>query len=282
MGKGKLHVIATPIGNLKDITYRAVEVLSSADIIAAEDTRNLKKLLSALSIKPFGKIVSYHEHNESKASEKLLKELLNGKSVALVSDAGTPCISDPGFRLVRLARQSGISVTPVPGPSALTAALSASGFATDRFSFFGFLPKKEAALKKTLREISGIQHTVVAFESPHRIRRTLKMISQIMPERNLCLCRELTKMHEEFLFGKAKELIERLKEKGEFVVIFDKHREKKQDEADVRQILQELKERGFSLKSAVEAARGQTGLPKRQIYKLALAVFGKEGSQETS
>ncbi len=276
-GIGKLFVVATPIGNLEDITLRALRVLKSVDVVACEDTRRTLKLLNYYNI-PAKRLVSYHEHNERERVDYLMRELKGGKDVALVSDAGTPCISDPGYRLVRAAREEGIEVVPVPGASAFLAALSASGFPTDRFFFGGFLPRKEGALKETLKEFLEKPFTCVFYESPHRIERTLKLVSELFPDAEIGIYREITKLNEEFLKGKAEELLKELKEKGklkgEFVLIFPP-RSKEKGEIDLDSLIEELRKEGLSVREISREASRLTGLPKRDVYKRVLELFGK-------
>jgi 16S rRNA (cytidine1402-2'-O)-methyltransferase len=276
-GIGKLFVVATPIGNLEDITLRALKVLKSADIIACEDTRRTLKLLNFYGI-PVKKLISYHEHNEKERADYLIKELKKGKSVALVSDAGTPCISDPGYRLVKAAREEGIEVVPIPGASAFLTALSASGFPTDRFFFGGFLPRKEGPLKETLKEFLVKPFTCVFYESPHRIERTLKAISELFTDAEIGIYREITKLNEEFLKGKAGELLEKLKSedklRGEFVLIFPPQKEKR-EEVNLDSLIRELHRKGLSVKDISREASKLTGLPKRVVYKRALELLGK-------
>jgi len=213
-------VVATPIGNLKDITIRAIETLKQVDLILCEDTRHAKKFLNHYRIdKP---LMSYFEGNESKRTPEVIKILKEGKDVALISDAGTPTISDPGYRLIRAAREEGIDVIPVPGPSAVIAALSVSGLPTDRFLFEGFLPRKQGKRRKRLQELSEFDGSIVIYESPLRIKRTLNEILEIMGDRRVFIGREITKMHEEYLFGWLSEIIDRVKEKGEFVIVISK------------------------------------------------------------
>ena len=274
-GLGTLYVVATPIGNLEDITLRAVKVLKEADLIACEDTRRTRKLLSHLGIE--GKrLVPYHEHNEREQSERLISLLKEGSSVALVSDAGTPCISDPGYRLVSLARKEGIPVFPVPGASAVVAALSASGFPTDRFFFGGFLPRKEKALKEELKEAFSRPYTSVYYESPHRLERTLKLISELFPDREIGIYREITKLNEEFLRGKAEELLSYLssegKLKGEIVLLIPPG-EETTSEVNPDELLRKLLSEGLSVKEAAKEAARVTGLPKRELYRRALQLL---------
>ena len=196
MASGQLFVVATPIGNLSDISPRAVEVLRSVDLIAAEDTRHSKRLLTHLGIGT--PLTSYHEHNEVAKSETLVATLVEGKSVALITDAGTPCISDPGYRLVRAAQDAGISVVSIPGPSAVLAALSVSGLPTDRFTYHGFFPRKRQAAADALLDISRVAGTHVFFEAPNRLSATLIAIAaSVPPGTEACVARELTKIHEE-------------------------------------------------------------------------------------
>ncbi len=219
---GKLYVISTPIGNLKDVTLRAIEVLKSVDAILCEDTRHAKKFLQHYGIdKP---LISYFEGNENRRAPQIIQMLKEGQDIALISDAGTPTISDPGYRVVRMAREEGIQVIPVPGPSAIIAALSVSGLPTDRFIFEGFLPKKEGRRRKRLEELADFEGSIVLYESPHRIERTLKEILEIMGDRRVFIGREMTKMHEEYLFGWLSEIMDRVKPKGEFVIVVSKEK----------------------------------------------------------
>lgn len=197
MEKGKLFIISTPIGNLGDITYRAVKTLKEVDLIAAEDTRRTKKLLTHYDI--HNQIISYHDHNKISVSKKLLNLLISSKNVGLVSDAGTPCISDPGFYLIRKILESNIQLISIPGPSAVLAALIVSGLPTDRFIFEGFLPVRKGKRKKKLEDLSMETRTLVFFESPHRIFSTLEEIYSIFGNRKAVIAREMTKMYEEII-----------------------------------------------------------------------------------
>ena len=275
---GTLYVVATPIGNLDDITLRALKVLKEVDIVACEDTRRTLKLLNYYKITG-KKLIPYHEHNEREQAKNLLKELLQGKSVALVSDAGTPCISDPGYRLVKLARENLINVVPIPGPTAFVAALSASGIPSDRFTFVGFLPRKEKQLKETLRELLSLPHTAICYESPHRLRKTLETITLLDPEREIAVYKEITKVNEEFFFGRAEEILKELEErkaiKGEFVLLFPPSKETRvrAQEENPEDLLKELKSKGFTLKEAVRETCRRTGFPRNEVYKVALKLF---------
>jgi len=209
-----LYIVATPIGNLEDITYRAARILSEADIIASEDTRRTGKLLKHLGIK--SRMVSYNDHNRDRRIPYLVEEMRLGKTVALVTDAGTPCISDPGLRLVRATVQAGIQVSPIPGPSSVIAALSCSGF-PDKFCFRGFLPKKKGKRLEELRSITG---TTVFLESPHRIEKTVAELAEVLPDTEICIGRELTKKFEEFVRGKPLEVLGKIRgKKGEMVLV---------------------------------------------------------------
>jgi 16S rRNA (cytidine1402-2'-O)-methyltransferase len=277
-GLGELYVVATPIGNLKDITLRALEVLKEVPVIACEDTRRTLKLLSHYGIEG-KKLIAYHEHNEREAAERIVNLLKEGLSVALVSDAGTPTISDPGYRLLKRAREEGIKVVPLPGPSAVVAALSASGLPTDRFLFYGFLPRKEGKLREALKEIASYPFTVIAYESPHRLERTLEVLGELYPEAEVGVYRELTKLNEEFLFGKPSEVLKELKEegklRGEIVLLFSPEFGGEEGEVEVSpaELLRELKEKGYSMKEAVKEVKERLSLPKREVYSQALEIF---------
>lgn len=273
-----LYIVATPIGNLSDITIRALETLSSCDLIACEDTRVTGKLLNRFAIKK--RMFPYHEHNAEIAGKKLIEALQQGKSVALVSDAGTPLISDPGFKLIGQAVAEGISVVPIPGCSAPMAALVASGLPSDGFHFAGFLPPKMVARKKRLQELQTIPSTIILFESPKRIGACLKDLAEVFdPERKGAVCRELTKLHEEIVRGSLSELAEHFKgdaPKGEIVIVIGPPNSNS-DTVDVDEMLSELLERMPVSQAAAEAA-GLSGLPKRKLYKRALAL--KDASKQ--
>jgi 16S rRNA (cytidine1402-2'-O)-methyltransferase len=214
---GVLFVVATPIGNLSDISPRAFEALRQADRIACEDTRRTLKLLSRFGISI--PLTSYHDFNEQEKAIALVAEIESGKNVALVSDAGTPAISDPGYRLVRLCRERGITVTSIPGPNAAITALAASGLPSDEFFFAGFLPSKKTPRRKKLETLSAMTCTLIFYEAPHRITAALEDIQEVFGDREACLGRELTKVHEEYLFGKLSDVRGRVKELGEFVIV---------------------------------------------------------------
>lgn len=223
MNDARLYVVATPIGNLEDITLRALDILASVDVIAAEDTRRTRVLMSRYSLdKP---LLTLQEHNEEQKAPQLVERLGRGESIALVSDAGTPLLSDPGFRLVRLASEAGIEVVTVPGPSSITAALSISGLPTDRFTFEGFLPSRHTARVKCLSALKSEPRTLVFFESSHRIRESLEDLAEVFgEERAVALCREMTKQFETVLRGSLREVGQQVnsdqnQRKGEFVLV---------------------------------------------------------------
>ncbi len=219
MSSGKLYIVATPIGNLKDISYRAVETLQEVDFIACEDTRKTKVLCNFYNIET--KLISYHDFNKEKKTADLIKRLKMGESMALVSDAGTPAISDPGFYLVREARNEGLEVYGIPGPCAFINALAISGFPTDSFSFYGFMPPKKGR-QKFKEKLVADPKTLILYESVHRIIKTLTELGEIMPARKVAVAREMTKKFEEFIFGDFEEVIKTLEAgniKGEFVIL---------------------------------------------------------------
>ena len=219
-GKGILYIVSTPIGNLDDITLRALKTLSHVDLIAAEDTRRTRKLLSHFDIHT--PLVSYFEHNELKKLDKLLSHMKRGKEIALVSDAGTPGISDPGYRLVQQTVERGIPVIPIPGPSAVIAALSISGLPTDSFTFAGFLPKKGGKRRKLLEKLADLDGTSILYESPHRLMRTLEDLLKVCGDRQIVITRELTKAFEETIRGSIREVINTLEGrriKGEVTIV---------------------------------------------------------------
>jgi 16S rRNA (cytidine1402-2'-O)-methyltransferase len=217
-----LFVVGTPIGNLEDITHRAISTLKSVDIILAEDTRNSKKLLNAHKIET--KMISYHEHSSEKEIEKIIDLLLKGKDLALISDAGTPTISDPGYGLIRNCIKHDIIIVPIPGVSAITAAMSVSGLPSDSFTFIGFLPQKKGRLKK-IEQLNNIENTVILFESPYRLEKTLNQLLENLGNRPVVVGRELTKLYEEVIRGNLSEVIKyfsKSKVKGEIVIMIGK------------------------------------------------------------
>jgi len=214
---GTLFIVATPIGNLNDISSRALQTLRDVDVIACEDTRQTVKLLNHFGIQKH--MTSYHEFNEEQKAAELADQLAGTATIALVADAGTPVIADPGYRLVWLCRQRGIPVVPIPGPNAAIAALAASGLPSDEFMFLGFLPSKKSARREKLGALANVTCTLVFYEAPHRIAASLEDIQDVLGDREVCLAREVTKIHEEFLFGRISTLRERVNALGEFVIV---------------------------------------------------------------
>lgn len=274
---GTLYVIATPIGNLEDISQRALRLLNQVDLIAAEDTRHTGKLLRHFGIhKP---LRSLHEHNEEQQAEGLVGMLAQGRSIALVSDAGTPLVSDPGYRLVRAAHAAGVPVSPVPGPSSLVAALSVAGLPTDRFAFEGFLPAKDGPRQKALAALATDPRTLVFFESPHRVLRTLEdMAAAFGADREAAIARELTKTFETIHTAPLGELPAWLRadpdrQRGEFVLMVAGHRvtEAEEDATEAERVLQVLLTE-LPVRQAGRLAAGLTGLPRNRLYELALAM----------
>jgi 16S rRNA (cytidine1402-2'-O)-methyltransferase len=269
-----LHLVATPIGNLRDITIRALEVLAAADLIACEDTRVTRKLLDHYAITT--PLTPYHEHNAAEARPKLLARLDAGAAVAMVSDAGTPLISDPGYKLVREAGAQGIPVSALPGPSAVLAALTVSGLPTDRFLFAGFLPPKEGQRRTRIAELRSIPATLILFESGPRLAAALADLSEGLGEREAALCRELTKLHEEVRRGNlaqlARQAAETSEPRGEMVIVIAPPApEAAMTPSDLDLLIQAALGR-LSLKEAVAEIATVTGAPRREIYQRALAL----------
>jgi 16S rRNA (cytidine1402-2'-O)-methyltransferase len=266
---GILYIVATPIGNLEDITLRALRILREVDRIACEDTRQTRKLLDRHGIsKP---MVSYHEHNEQARAEELLRDLEAGRNIALVSDAGTPLIADPGYRLVAQAREHGVTVSPIPGASAIVTALSASGLPTDSFYFGGFLPAKKTQRRKTLEELKDNPATLVFYEAPHRIIEALEDIAEVLGPRRVTLGREITKIHEEFLVGEVSQLLEdlanRLSIKGEFTLMIGKGAAPVADVLPIEAAFDKLVEAGVPRMEAMKTVARERGLSKREVYQ---------------
>lgn len=271
---GRLFVVATPLGHLQDITLRALAVLREVSLIACEDTRHTRKLLQAHGIDT--PTTSYFEHNERFKGERILEALRSGREVALVSDAGTPGISDPGFRLVRAARTEGIPVVPIPGPSAAVTALSVSGLPTDRFLFVGFLPPKAAARRRALDEMGQVRETLVFYESPVRVREAMEDMEVALGDREAFLCREATKLHEEYRRGRISELRELLASrgqvKGEVVLVVAGASETLPLTTETPEALfARLTREGRTRREAVKEIARLTGLPAREVYKRLLA-----------
>jgi 16S rRNA (cytidine1402-2'-O)-methyltransferase len=269
---GALYVVATPLGNLEDITLRAIRVLREVSLIACEDTRHTATLLRAHAIET--PTTSYFEHNERWKGEKILVALRSGRDVALVSDAGTPGLSDPGYRLVRDARAEGIAVVPIPGPSAAVAALSVSGLPTDRFLFVGFLPARAAARRKALEALLSVRETIVFYESPVRVVDALADMAQVLGDREAFLCREATKMHEEYRRGTLSALREALASratvKGEFVIVVSGAADDPRPSESVEVLYARLTAEGKTRREAVKETARLLGLPAREVYRRVL------------
>ena len=268
--KASLYLVETPIGNLEDITLRALRILrDEVSAIACEDTRQTQKILRHFDIdKP---LLSYHEHNEESRAAEIVERLGEGKSIALVTDAGTPLISDPGYRVVAAAIAAGFPIVPLPGASAALAALAASGLPTDRFRFIGFLPPKSHARSQVLEELLNERSSVIAYESPHRILDSLADIETVLGARPLVIAREITKLHEEFLRGTAAELKQILAQrdsvKGEITLVIAGAQETVM-RGDPKVEVARLQELGMERMEAIKAVAKQMGLPKREVYRL--------------
>jgi 16S rRNA (cytidine1402-2'-O)-methyltransferase len=273
--KGTLYIVATPIGNLEDITFRAVRILKEVDLVAAEDTRHSRKLLSHLGIsRP---LTSYFDHNKDFKGPYLLEKLIEGLSVALISDAGTPCISDPGFQLVRDAVESGIEVVPIPGPSAFVAALSASGLQTDSFVFEGFLPSRHGKRRDKLVALKEEHRVIIFYESPRRLYASLSDMLEILGDRKAVIAREITKVYEEFIRGFLSEIISELGNgnvKGEVLILISPATPASPSEQfNLQDILKRyLHDESLSVKDAVRKVAKETGLKKSKVYEEALKI----------
>lgn len=271
MATGRLFVVATPIGNLEDITAHALRILEEVDLIAAEDTRRSRKLLARYAIRT--PLTSYHDHNEAAKTKTLLRELQQGRDIALISNAGTPCVSDPGYRIVRAAHEHGIPVVSVPGPSAPIAALAVSGLPNDRFTFHGFLPRKQGEAERLLEKLAECGGTHLFFEAPGRLIRAMKRIAEAMPYAQVCVARELTKMFEEVVTGSPADVIRRFspgRVKGECVVVLHipappegTQPSPAELQAHVRAAMEK---EGLSRRDAVRQVAGELNLPRKQVY----------------
>ena len=272
-----LIIISTPIGNLGDITQRAAHLLAQADIIACEDTRRTRKLLSLLSISSSAELWAYHDHNGAKVRPKLINVMKAGQQVALASDAGTPLISDPGYKLVTACLENDIPITAAPGPTAPIVALTLSGLPSDRFSFQGFVPQKKKAARDALEESRLLTMTQIWFETPKRLAATLKMMAEIYGNRYCVIARELTKLHETLYRGMLADLAKQFEGatilKGELVLVVD-GADKHASQVSIEKISELLRARmhKMSLRDAVEEVEDLSGLPRKQIYLLALSI----------
>jgi 16S rRNA (cytidine1402-2'-O)-methyltransferase len=273
---GQLFIVPTPIGNLEDITLRALRVLKEVDLIAAEDTRHTQHLLNHYGIRT--SLTSYHEHNEREKAQTLVDRIKNGANIALVSDAGTPAIADPGFRLVAAAIAAGVQIVPLPGAAALATVLSASGLPTDRFLFEGFLPAKKAERRAKLQALREQTATLIFYEAPHRLLDTLNDIRQLLGDRRLVVAREVSKVHEEFLRGAVSGIVDQLadrKVKGEITLVVhgatgDARVSDEQLSTEIRRLTDEQ----VGVKEIAELLGERYGLAKREVYRLALEIKG--------
>lgn len=268
--KPTLFVVATPIGNLNEMTYRAIQVLKDVDYIAAEDTRNTVKLLNHFDIST--KLVSHHEHNLMTAIPKIVHDLKNGLNIALVSDAGYPAISDPGYELVKEVIKEGMNVVPISGANACLDALVVSGIAPQPFLFYGFLDRNDKNKKKELEKLKKYQETIVFYEAPHRIKKTLKLMYDILGNRSIALCRELTKKHEEINRGTIEEILSVIDDmKGEMVIVVEGSHEEFQDqplvfEQSIVEHVEEYIEKGMSTKDAIKEVAKERKISKNIVY----------------
>lgn len=276
MNKGLLYICPTPIGNLEDITLRALKVLEEVDLIAAEDTRHTLKLLNHYNIKK--PLISYHEHNKKSKGELLLKKLMEGVKIALVTDAGMPGISDPGEDIIKLCIEEGIDVIALPGATASILALVISGFPTDKFVFEGFLPSKKKERIKELKRLKNEERTMILYEAPHRVEALLQDILTILGNRNISISRELTKIHEETFRGTILEAIERFRDskpKGEFVIVLEGGEileDNLYEDISVKEHLKKYMEEGLSKKDAVRKVAEERNMPKNEVYKESLDI----------
>ena len=275
---GKIYLVATPIGNLSDISMRAIETLKNVDIIACEDTRNTIRLLNHFEIK--GHLTSYHEYNKIDKAYELCEKVKEGNNIAFVSDAGMPAISDPGYELVDIAYKEGLEVTVVPGASAVVSALAISGISSRRFAFEGFLPADKNEKKEILTELSQESRTLILYEAPHRLLKTLKELFEYMGDRNIAIVREITKLHEEVLKGRLAEIIsdyesEKVAIRGEYVLVIEgksllekrEERQKSFEEISIREHYEKYIAEGMDKKEAMKAVAKDRGIQKRDVYK---------------
>ena len=276
MPAGNLYLVPVPIGNLRDITLRALEILRKVEIIAAEDTRITRSLLSHYQIKS-GRLISLHKYNEKKRIPEILELLEQGKDIAVVSDAGSPGISDPASLLVQEAIDHQINIIPLPGATAIIPALTASGFNTESFLFLGFLPLTAKHRKEKLSLIKNSIHTVILYEAPHRIKRTLTELSEYIDNRRICLAREITKIYEEFIRGNIQDIITNfnIKEKGEFVIVIEGNMRSEQiDRTEINQYIEELLGQGLSSKTIAQMVANRFRISANSAYSMVLKLKG--------
>jgi 16S rRNA (cytidine1402-2'-O)-methyltransferase len=267
---GTLYLVATPIGNLSDITERALQTLRDVDIIACEDTRHTKKLLNHFGIS--ARLVSYYEQNERERAEELGRLLEEGKNIAVVSDAGTPSINDPGFRIVKVAIERGVKSVSIPGATAFVSALIVSGLPTDEFYFGGFLPSRKNARRAKLSSVKTIQATLIFYETPHRLIDSLRDAYEVLGEREAVIARELTKLHEEIVRGRLSELVKNFSKKeirGEIVLLIDKNEieTEKKKEKNVAELVAEYEQKGIDSRNALKRVARELGLTRSEVYR---------------
>ncbi len=282
MEPNALYLVATPIGNLSDLSFRALEILKTCDLIAAEDTRVTAKLCAHYGIRT--PVIAYHEHNKRAAGETILTKLAAGETIALVTDAGTPAVSDPGEDLVKACIERGIGVIPIPGACAAISALIVSGFDTARFTFEGFLPQKKKDLEERLFRLSRETRTAILYEAPHRLCDTLFLLANAVPDRRMALCRELTKLNEEVLRGTVRELYERMKNtpvRGEFVLVLEGAAPAQTDFSamSVEEHFESYLKQGYSKKDAVRLVAADRKVPKNEIYMQFLHAKDEKESE---
>lgn len=274
--KGTIYLVPTPIGNLEDMSFRAVRVLKEVDLIAAEDTRNTRNLLHYFDIET--PIASYHEHNKESSGRRLIEKVLNGQDIAIVSDAGMPTISDPGYELVVAAIENKISVVPLPGANAALTALTASGLVTQPFYFHGFLPRRKKARQAILEQLKKLTATFILYESPHRLKQTLEDLLIVLGDRQMVICRELTKKYEEFVRGTVSDVIEWAKSgevRGEFCLIIEGTEERFEEGPPwwekvtvVEHVNHYVMEKGLSTKEAIKQTANDRGMNRREVYQM--------------
>ena len=269
---GKIYLVATPIGNLEDMTFRAIKVLKEVDVIAAEDTRHTLKLLNYYEIsKP---LISYHRHNEDVKTDFLIQKVLNGENIAIVTDAGTPGISDPGEEIVKEAIKNNIDIIPIPGACALINAIIASGLNTKQFTFYGFLPLNKKLRKKSFEKIKKENKTIIIYEAPHKINKTLNDILENIGDINCVIAKELTKIHEEFFRGKISEIINVLNEpKGEYIILLDLNKEDEEENGEIENMTEEeqyefYEKQGLSKKEIIKTIAKNKNVNKNEIYQM--------------
>lgn len=272
---GKLYLVATPIGNLEDITLRAIKTLEFVDYVAAEDTRNTLKLMNHLNLSK--KMISYHRHNEETKKDELIRLLQEGNNIALVSDAGTPCISDPGEEIVKLAIEKNIEIIPIPGACALITALIISGLNCKEFCFIGFLPLQKKLRREKLEEIKYERKTIILYEAPHKLNATLEDLKKVLGERKIVLAKELTKIYENYIRGTVEEIIENVNEpKGEYVIVIEGNKTKKETDVDILNKLpleehyEYYEKQGFDKKEIIKKVTKDRNVSKNEIYKYFL------------